>query len=252
MSEENGGEIRVSEEKWQEVSAKLGNVSLKTKMLAREICDDAWANGHDVWFLWGDGQEMDHKLNHTTDHGVLDFMVHTKAAGKHVRDYSWTHRKRLGVKHVIWDQHVTSTVVQPGVVRKMADRGSVSANHGDHVHLETFGGGYVHPDGTTSDDKPKVDKFLDVDGELGPKTISKWQSIVGSTVDGVISRPKSQLIYWVQRYLRDRVDSRLVADGELGPKTTRALQRYLGAPLSGTMDRTTVIALQRRLNEQRF
>lgn len=240
----------MTQSKWDQVSAQLGKVSTKTKLLAREVCEDAWNNGHDVWFLWGDGSEMDHKLNHTTDHGVLDFMVHNKAAGNHVRDYCWANRQRLGVKHVIWDQHITSTVVSPGVVRQMADRGGPTANHEDHVHLETFGGGYVAPDGSSG--AVTVDKFLTVDGEMGPKTIAKWQSIIGTTVDGVISKPYSEMIYWVQRYLRDRVDSNLATDGDLGPKTTRAIQRYLGTPLSGVMDKTTVVALQRRLNENRF
>lgn len=93
---------------------------------------------------------------------------------------------------------------------------------------------------------------LVVDGIPGPKTITRWQQLVGTKPDGVISKPKSSLIYWVQKYLRDRVDHRLVTDGIPGPNTWRALQRYLGAPLSGQFDSTTVKALQRRLNTGKF
>jgi hypothetical protein len=236
---------------WTYLTSKLGDIPEKGWHVLYEIVHAAAAAGHKVRFLWGEGPDPDHNRNRL-GFTVADIMVDSHEAGQFVRDYTWKHRARFGLKHVIWDQRITSTVNQPGVVRVMADRGNPTKNHKDHNHLELFPGDYVPLEGGTHGDAPKVDKFLDVDGELGPKTVSKWQSIVGSTVDGVISRPKSELIYWVQRYLRDRVDSRLVADGELGPLTTRAIQRYLGAPLSGTMDRTTVIALQRRLNEQRF
>lgn len=245
-----------TEEKWKQVSKGLGNVSDKARKLAREICEEAWFAGHDVWFLWGDGRDPDHVYNHTKSEPVIDFMIHNEAAGDFVRNLIWERRARLGLKHVIWEQHITSTVVQPGKRRRMADRGSPTANHYDHVHSHWFGGGYVPPpvavsstDGSTT---VEADKFLDVDGELGPKTIAKWQTIVGTTADGVISEPKSELVYWLQRYLRERVDPNLQVDGELGPKTIRALQKYLGAPTTGVMDHVTVVALQRRLNEQRF
>jgi hypothetical protein len=242
-------------ENWAFLTSKFGAVPEKGWQIANEIVMAAQAAGHEVTFLWGDGQTMDHKLNHTEGHPVIDFMVKTHAAGQFIRDYTWTHRKRHGLRHVIWEQHITSTVVQPGVVRKMADRGNTTANHFDHNHAEWFAGDYVPPSGTdTKPTKSREDwiaERLDVDGELGPKTVSKWQAIVGSPIDGVISQPRSELIYWVQRYLSDRIVP-LQTDGDLGPKTTRALQTYLGAPTSGVMDSVTVKALQRRLNEGRF
>lgn len=238
---------------WTYLTSKFGDVPEKGWKIAYEIVSEAAKAGHKITFLWGDGQEMDHKLNHTQNHPVIDFMVPNKAAGDWVRDYIWKHRKRHGLRHVIWWQRITSTVIQPGVVRVMANRGNPTANHNDHNHAEWFDGDYVAPDGSTST-KSREDwlkESLDVDGELGPKTVSKWQAVVGTPIDGVISRPRSELIYWVQRYLSDRV-VRLEADGDLGPKTTRALQTYLGAPTSGVMDSVTVKALQRRLNEGRF
>jgi hypothetical protein len=246
-----------TEQNWAHLTSKLGNVPPEFWSIAFEIVSEAEKAGHEVTFIWGDGQEMDHKLNHTEGHPVMDLMVKTKPAGLWIRNYVWANRKRLRLRHVIWNHTITSTVVSPGVVRKMSDRGSPTANHEDHNHLEFFGGDYVAPDGTITDAKPVksreewVAERLDVDGELGPKTISKWQAIVGSEIDGEISRPRSELIYWVQRYLSDRI-TRLDTDGELGPKTIRALQTYLVAPTSGLMDRVTVKALQRRLNEGKF
>ena len=45
-------------------------------------------------------------------------MVNDEAAGDFVRDYVWANRKRLGLEHVIWEQHITSTKVQPFGRRK--------------------------------------------------------------------------------------------------------------------------------------
>lgn len=245
--------------------SKLGNVTDKARKIAAEVFDAAQAAGHDVWFVWGDGSEMDHKLNHTQSKPVLDFMVRNTAAGDWVRNYIWQHRARLALRHVIWNHRITSTVVSPGEVRWMADRGDSTANHEDHNHAEWFAGSYTAPDGSGGlpvSNPSEVEHELLVDGKLGSRTIAKWQSIVNpSGVDGKISEPYSELVYWVQRYLRDRTDPKLECDGH-GIKqdgkfyyTVRALQRYLKTEPDGRMSTpvsTVVKALQRRLNEQRF
>lgn len=101
---------------------------------------------------------------------------------------------------------------------------------------------------------PPVDNVLLVDGELGPRTISKWQSVMGTKVDGKISTP-SQLIKAVQTKLNATVGRGLRVDGLLGSRTIRSLQEYLGTPIDGLISKpssTLVKALQRRLNEGRF
>ncbi len=244
---------------WSYVSSKLGNVTDKARKIAQEVFEAAKAAGVDIWFIWGDGQEMDHKLNHTEGRPVLDFMVRTEWEGDWVRNYIWEHRARLGLKHVIWEQHITSTVNQPGVRRKMADRGNPTANHYDHNHGEWYGGGYVAPNpGTTPvGDKP----LLDVDGELGPKTIAKWQQVMGTPVDGKITPGNSDLVRAVQRRLRSTVNPNLAVDGDgiyqnnQYYKTVVALQTYLGTGVDGRISAPVsqvVKALQRRLNENRF
>jgi hypothetical protein len=247
-----------TDEKWAQVSKGLGNVTEKARKIAREVCEDAWANGHDVYFLWGDGSTMDHMLNHTQKHPVIDYMVHNEAAGDHVRDYCWRNRARHGLRHVIWEQHITSTVVQPGVRRQMADRGDPTANHYDHVHQECFAGEYVAPDGSgVQGGSAPIDTSqpLSIDGGLGPKTIAKWQAVMGTTVDGVIDDSDSELIKAVQRRLQVTVDPSLPVDGALNAHTIRSLQRYLKSPVDGYISQPrsqVVMALQRRLNEGRF
>ena len=100
--------------------------------------------------------------------------------------------------------------------------------------------------------KPPVPALLDVDGDLGPKTISRWQQVMGTVVDGRIDDHDSELVRAVQTKLKATVDHRLVVDGDFGPKTKGRLQTYLGAPVTQVLDYHTVVALQRRLNENRF
>ena len=104
-----------------------------------------------------------------------------------------------------------------------------------------------------------------VDGVIGAATVRRWQSVMGTTQDGVVSnqlnvnyRPaliavnhnepygKSQLVKAVQRVLG------VTVDGLLGPMTIKAIQRRLGVAVDGVLGRETAKALQRCLNDSRF
>jgi peptidoglycan hydrolase-like protein with peptidoglycan-binding domain len=97
----------------------------------------------------------------------------------------------------------------------------------------------------TKPPKTTVTKGLVVDGIAGPRTVARWQQVMGTVVDGVISRP-SLLVRAVQR----RVGT--PQDGLLGPVTWRAIQRRLGVPADGIPGPITITALQRRLNTGKF
>lgn len=234
---------------WEYVSAKLGNITEATRAVAHEVFEAAKTAGHDVWYLWGIGPVPEHNSRL-----ALDFMVHNKAAGDWVRDYIWANRARFGLKHVIWWQHITSTVTRPGEVRQMEDRGDSTANHYDHVHMLRFDSGYNGP--TT----PVVSTSLVVDGQLGPKTITRWQQVMGTPVDGKIS-VTSELVKAVQRHLNAHIGAGLAVDGQ-GIRqdgrrylTVRALQRYLWTPQDGIMSvpvSEVVKAIQRQLNKNTF
>lgn len=117
---------------------------------------------------------------------------------------------------------------------------------------------------TAAPTAPSVPQIA-VDGVIGAATVRRWQSVMGTTVDGVVSnqltvnyRPalvavnhnkpygQSQLVKAVQRVVGT------TADGLLGPETTMAIQRRLGVVADGVLGRETAKALQRRLNEGRF
>jgi hypothetical protein len=133
---------------YETVSAKLGKVEAATKSISREVFDAAKAAGHEIWYMWG----YDGDASNTEHHSgrALDFMIKNHAGGQWVRNYIWTNRKRLRLQHVIWEQHITSTVTSPGVVRQMADRGNTTANHMDHVHALFFAGSYQKPGSPSS------------------------------------------------------------------------------------------------------
>lgn len=111
---------------------------------------------------------------------------------------------------------------------------------------------------TEKPDDAKIMEKLEVDGELGPKTISTWQAVLGLPVTGKMG---ANLVKAVQKRLKETVDHRLKVDGEgivqdgKRYKTAGALQRYLKSPVDERIskgDSKVVKALQRRLNTGRF
>ncbi|HMM95360.1 hypothetical protein [Phycicoccus sp.] len=108
---------------------------------------------------------------------------------------------------------------------------------------------------------------LAIDGRMGPLTVTKWQRVMGTTPDSVISYPRSELVAAVQVYLnaagrRDKHGRKLVVDGKgilpnlsrnAGPSNTiAALQRHLGTTMDEILSyprSNAVMALQERLNK---
>ncbi|WP_225341357.1 hypothetical protein [Mycobacterium sp. WUMAC-067] len=60
------------------------------------------------------------------------------ALGNRVVEFLQTNRESLGVDHTIWRQQIDSG----GGPKLMGDRGGITANHFDHVHVASTGGGY--------------------------------------------------------------------------------------------------------------
>ncbi|MGY1747766.1 hypothetical protein [Modestobacter sp. SYSU DS0511] len=69
---------------------------------------------------------------------ALDYMVMTNAAlGDAIVEYHRAHWAELGVDYLIWEQRMLSS--PSGSWKAMADRGSGTANHFDHVHVNYRG-----------------------------------------------------------------------------------------------------------------
>ncbi len=69
---------------------------------------------------------------------ALDYMVMSDAAlGDAIAQYHVDHWDELGVEYVIWEQRILTS--PDGAWKAMADRGGVTANHFDHVHVNYVG-----------------------------------------------------------------------------------------------------------------
>ncbi|MFB4305372.1 coiled-coil domain-containing protein [Actinomadura sp. GTD37] len=86
------------------------------------------------------GDPQDHGSGH-----ACDFMVTTggvmasgsaQAQGDRAAQYAISHASALGIKYVIWRQRIYD-MRSPGW-RAMENRGGVTANHYDHVHISVF------------------------------------------------------------------------------------------------------------------
>ncbi|MCV2489321.1 hypothetical protein OF117_08075 [Geodermatophilus sp. YIM 151500] len=67
---------------------------------------------------------------------ALDYMV-APALGDAIAEYHIAHWDELGVEYVIWQQRMLSS--PGGAWKPMSDRGSATANHMDHVHVNYRG-----------------------------------------------------------------------------------------------------------------
>jgi hypothetical protein len=74
---------------------------------------------------------------HATGH-ALDIMI-TGAAGQEIADWLHANYKALGISQLIWQQHIWTVQRSSEGWRAMPDRGSITANHYDHVHVTVYG-----------------------------------------------------------------------------------------------------------------
>lgn len=192
------------------VSSKLGNVDPETRSIAKEIYDKAKAAGHEIWFMWGMGGGEEHGSGN-----ALDLMVRNEAAGDWIRDYIWANRERLRLIHVIWEQHITSTRVQPGVRRLMADRGSTTENHYDHNHVWFYPGPYRAPSGSSSGGSTSTP----TPAPSGARTLyyDEDKTMVGEDVKRLQAGLKRVFPLYA---------GSLVVDGKFGPATEKAVKEF--------------------------
>jgi hypothetical protein len=202
----------------------------------------------------GLGFSGSHCPNHNTSGIGVQFMV----AGTEVpTPEAYARMRRL------YDELVDA---KGGALSKKGHRDGVATSCPGDIVYAWVKAGMPYPPGTSPTPTPAPAPSpakLEVDGRLGPATIKRWQQVMGTTQDGVISRP-SELVRKVQRHLVSRGAS-LAVDGygiqpntseDYGPtQTLKALQRYLGTTADGILSNPSsnaVKALQTRLNGGKF
>ncbi|MDT0301673.1 coiled-coil domain-containing protein [Streptomonospora wellingtoniae] len=84
------------------------------------------------------------------DHGsgrACDFMMSSGGAtpsasnqqlGQQIADYAQANADRLGVMYIIWEQRIWHSANPGAGWEMMNDRGSITANHYDHVHISSY------------------------------------------------------------------------------------------------------------------
>ncbi len=96
----------------------------------------------------------------------LDFMINDipngKTAGDRLAKYLQDNASDLSVKYLIWQQHIWSVERSDEGWRAMADGGSPTQNHMDHVHLSLGGNGLSTIPGCTPE------------GVIGEVALSGW------------------------------------------------------------------------------
>jgi hypothetical protein len=95
-------------------------------------------------------------------------------------------------------------------------------------------------------------KRLDVDGDLGPATMTALRIYLNRETPADMKVHGGGWDVWtvkhLQRFLNKYAGARVAVDGDLGPNTTKALQRYLKVPADGDWGPQTTRALQTFLN----
>ncbi len=86
---------------------------------------------------WGGlrpGDDGDHGTGH-----ALDIMVYENSTlGQSIADYVQANYSELGVSEILWSQQIWTVQRASEGWRPLEDRGSVTANHYDHVHVSVY------------------------------------------------------------------------------------------------------------------
>lgn len=239
-----------------------------------KIGDGPWCEETNTWAMWSGGVK-----SLKVGRAYTVYACEDAVKGANGSSWHWGTAGMRAGDQVYYDwaggKGNVKTVDHTGTVEKIVGDGTFYVLEGNtsnmlkRMHRDgKYVVGYVRFDWAklaTSEPTPPPSGggSLIVDGVLGPATISLWQKIMGTTVDGVISEGPtgSELVKAVQRYLA-KVQKRALRIDGFGIKqdgkqyeTAARLQQYLGTPVDyrlSTPVSECVKALQRRLNTGSF
>lgn len=118
-------------------SSGLDQTNANTKKVIRHV----WANWPRITTMYGWRQDV------TPDHPggrAVDIMIpgwrtdQGRDLGWQIASYYRANASQFGINYIIFDQQIWSVARDAEGWRPMADRGNPTANHKDHVHVNTY------------------------------------------------------------------------------------------------------------------
>jgi len=116
-------------------SSGLDQVNDNTKKVVRHV----WANYPQITTMYGWSKRTtpDHPAGRAVDIMIPNW-TRNSALGWEIANYYRANAKDFGISYLIFDQHIWSVARNSQGWRPMEDRGGNTANHKDHVHVNTY------------------------------------------------------------------------------------------------------------------
>lgn len=116
-------------------SSGLDKVNDNTKKVVRHV----WANYPQIKTMYGWSQRTtpDHPAGRAVDIMIPNWK-NNKALGWEMARFYRANAAQFGISYIIYDQQIWSVARDGQGWRSMADRGSNTANHKDHLHVNTY------------------------------------------------------------------------------------------------------------------
>lgn len=116
-------------------SSGLDKVNENTKKVVRHI----WGNYSQIKTMYGWRRDVtpDHPAGRAVD-VMLPNYRQNKALGWEIATYFRNNASEFGISYIIFDQQIWSVARNREGWRKMSNRGGDTANHKDHVHVNTY------------------------------------------------------------------------------------------------------------------
>ena len=116
-------------------SSGLDRVNPNTKKVVRHV----WANYPQIktMYGWSKRTTPDHPAGRAVDIMIPNYKKN-KALGWEITNYFRANASEFGISYIIFDQQIWSVARNKEGWRKMANRGGDTANHIDHVHVNTY------------------------------------------------------------------------------------------------------------------
>lgn len=112
----------------------------RTNPRVQRIAADVWERFPEIKTQYGWRRDVtpDHPAGRAVDVMIPNYRSN-KTLGWAIANYYRKHAKTLGINYIIFDQKIWSVARNSEGWRSMASRGNDTANHLDHVHINTYG-----------------------------------------------------------------------------------------------------------------